>query len=48
MTLAFSKSTFNGALQTEALNLPTEGVFVSDDAFLLRRNTMKPYSKKRL
>jgi hypothetical protein len=45
--LAFSKSTFNEALQTNALNLPTEEVFVCDDAFPLRKNIMKPYSKKR-
>jgi hypothetical protein len=47
MTLAFSKSTFNEALQTNTLNLPTEGVFVNDDAFPLRTNIMKPYSMKR-
>jgi hypothetical protein len=45
--LVFSKSTFNEALQTNTLNLPTEGVFVGDDAFPLRKNTMKPYSMKR-
>jgi len=31
--LVFSKSTFNEFLKTNALNLPTEGVFVGDDAF---------------
>jgi hypothetical protein len=45
--LAFSTSTFNGALQTNALNLPTEGVFAGDDAFPLRKNIMKPCSNKR-
>jgi hypothetical protein len=45
--LAFSKSTFNEALQTYTLNLPTDGVFVGDDAFPLRENIMKPYSMKR-
>ena len=45
--LAFSISTFNEVLQTNALNLPTEGVFVGDDAFPLRKNIMKPYSTKR-
>jgi len=28
-------------------NLTTEGVFVGDDAFPLRKNIMKPYSMKR-
>jgi len=45
--LVFSKSTFNEALQTNTLNLPTEGVFVGDDAFPLRKNIMKPYSMTR-
>jgi len=45
--LVFSKPTFNEVLQTNTLNLPTEGVFVGDDAFLLRKNTMKPYTLKR-
>ena len=45
--LVFSKSTFNEALQTNTLNLPTEGVFVGNDAFPLRKNIMKPYSMKR-
>jgi hypothetical protein len=39
--LAFSKSTFNEALQTNALNLPTEGVFVGDDAFPLTHSLPK-------
>jgi hypothetical protein len=43
----FSKSTFNEALQTNTLNLPTEGVFVGDCAFPLRTNIMNPYSMKR-
>ena len=46
--LDFSKSTFNEALQTNTLNLPTEGVFVGDDAFPSRKNIIKPYSMKRL
>jgi hypothetical protein len=45
--LALSKSTFNGALQTNALNLPTEGVFAGNDAFPLRNDIMKLYSMKR-
>ena len=45
--LVFSKSTFNEVLQKNTLNLPTEGVFVGDDASLLRKNIMKPYSMKR-
>jgi len=40
--LVFSKSTFNEALQRNTLNLPTEGVFVGDDAFPVRKNIMKP------
>ena len=43
-----SKSTFNEVLQTNTLNLPSEGVFVGDDAFPLRKNIMKLYSMKRL
>jgi len=46
--LVFSKSTFNKVLQTNTLNLPTEGLFVGDDAFPLRKNIKKPYSMKRL
>jgi hypothetical protein len=45
--LVFSKSTFNEALQTNTLNLPTQGVFVSDYAFPLRKNIMNPYIMKR-
>ena len=45
--LVFSKSTFNEVLQTNTLNLPTEVVFVGDDAFPLRKNIMEPYSMTR-
>jgi len=45
--LVFSKSTFNEVLQTNTLNLSTEGVFVGVDAFPLRKNKMKPYSMTR-
>jgi hypothetical protein len=47
VALVFSKSTFNEVLKTNTLNLPTEGVFVGDDTFPLRKNIMKPYSMKR-
>lgn len=41
----FSKSAFNQALQTNALNIPDRGVFVADDAFPLRPNILKPFPR---
>lgn len=41
----FAKSTFNEALQNNSLNIPEQGIFVADDAFPLRTNILKPYSR---
>ena len=43
----FSKSTFYEALNRSRLNLPPEAVFVGDDAFPLRRDLLRPYSRSR-
>lgn len=40
----FSKSSINEALEKKILNIPTEGVFVADDAFPLRTDILKPYA----
>jgi len=44
--LVFSKATFNEILQTITLNLPTEGIFVDDDEFPLRKDIIKSYRMK--
>lgn len=41
----FGKSLFNEKLTTNSLNLPNNSVFVADDAFPLRTNILKPYSR---
>ena len=41
----FSKSSLEEALQSNALNIPERGVFLGDDAFPLRPNLLKPYSR---
>ena len=41
----FSKSALNEALQQTLLNIPAEGVFLVDDAFPLRTNILKPYTR---
>lgn len=41
----FNNSSFNEAIRTNQLNLPENAVFVADDAFPLRTNILKPYSR---
>ncbi|XP_003738464.1 protein ANTAGONIST OF LIKE HETEROCHROMATIN PROTEIN 1-like, partial [Galendromus occidentalis] len=41
----FEKSSFNRALEEQVLDVPIEGVFVADDAFPLRSNILKPFSR---
>nr|CAI5819837.1 unnamed protein product [Callosobruchus analis] len=41
----FSKSAFYEAMEHNILHLPSNGVFVADDAFPLRTNLLKPYSR---
>ena len=43
--LVFSKSSFNAALESKTLNVPERGVFVGDDAFPLRKDLLKPFSR---
>jgi hypothetical protein len=43
--LVFSKSALNEALQQNLLNIHAEGVFLADDAFPLRTNILKPYTR---
>lgn len=41
----FNNLSFNEAIRTNQLNLPENAVFVADDAFPLRTNILKPYSR---
>ncbi|KAJ8978160.1 hypothetical protein NQ317_016863 [Molorchus minor] len=41
----FGKSLFNEKLTTNSFCLPDNSVFVADDAFPLRTNILKPYSR---
>lgn len=43
----FSKSSFYEALENKTLKIPSNGVFVADDAFPLRKDMLKPYSRIR-
>ena len=46
--LVFSKCSFNQALENGSLKISLQGIFVGDDAFALRMNLLKPYSKNAL
>lgn len=41
----FNNSSFNEAISTNQLNLPKNAIFVANDAFPLRTNILKPYSR---
>ncbi|KAL4084943.1 hypothetical protein QTP88_027809 [Uroleucon formosanum] len=41
----FNNSSLNEAISTNQLHLPKNAVFVADDAFPLRTNILKPYSR---
>lgn len=41
----FSKSSLNKAIEQNLLNIPSNSVFVGDDAFPLRTNLLKPYPR---
>lgn len=42
---AFSKCSLYDALEAKVLNVPRDGVFVADDAFPLRMDILKPYTR---
>lgn len=44
----FQASTLNIALEGNSLNLPEKAVIVADDAFPLRKDILKPFSKRNL
>ena len=46
--LVFSKCLFNQALENGSLKISSQSVFVGNDAFPLRTNLLKPYSKNAL
>lgn len=43
----FSKSSFYEALENKLLKIPSNRVFVADDAFPFRNYMLKPYSRIR-
>lgn len=44
----FQSSTLNIAIENNSLNLPQNAVIVADDAFPLRKDILKPFSKRNL
>lgn len=44
----FQASTLNIAMESNSMNLPQNAIIVGDDAFPLRKDILKPFSKRNL